>query len=505
MQIDTVVPQMERLSNEVRGDPLQMLEVQCAAYRAYSQILHNQIKYLNRKNAAARKTKEMQNTATTSHEIQFRALLEQELLSENYNCFVDHVNETFKNAFLGAGENWLKLGASIISKETTFEVLKEMKVKLPLCYTFFVTLSVSPSQKGRSRYEQSSHEKELMGLLAFLRGARQRNCKKLTWWALVNTIVYMSRGVTKIAIQKSVDDRDALSISACINNKLPQIRNSMENSAKRLLARETFVLVGFDNMQVVKPLKSQRDGRSSCSITGTVMYALCMDYILPKIGMKLLGPSDKIHTIQDAKRIVNGSVVVTAKGVDGVCTEVNLPSHAWSLILTEPPCEFTFIQPTPRIVIESWPFAINELSFEKSKTEILFSPNPSKAQACMSAKNLREIYSLINSCKQFKKYLSKRSLIDELTSDANEWSISIASVFSVITRSKKRLENATSFPARLSALYGALSENSSKVSILPLSEHDDISIAGAEKNLAKIIELVSLSSGIDYRHFYIAG
>ena len=284
MQIDTVVPQMERLSNEVRGDPLQMLEVQCAAYRAYSQILHNQIKYLNRKNAAARKTKEMQNTATTSHEIQFRALLEQELLSENYNCFVDHVNETFKNAFLGAGENWLKLGASIISKETTFEVLKEMKVKLPLCYTFFVTLSVSPSQKGRSRYEQSSHEKELMGLLAFLRGARQRNCKKLTWWALVNTIVYMSRGVTKIAIQKSVDDRDALSISACINNKLPQIRNSMENSAKRLLARETFVLVGFDNMQVVKPLKSQRDGRSSYSITGTVMYALCMDYILPKIG-----------------------------------------------------------------------------------------------------------------------------------------------------------------------------------------------------------------------------
>ena len=221
--------------------------------------------------------------------------------------------------------------------------------------------------------------------------------------------------------------------------------------------------------------------------------------------MKLLGPSDKIHTIQDAKRIVNGSVVVTAKGVDGVCTEVNLPSHAWSLILTEPPCEFTFIQPTPRIVIESWPFAINELSFEKSKTEILFSPNPSKAQACMSAKNLREIYSLINSCKQFKKYLSKRSLIDELTSDANEWSISIASVFSVITRSKKRLENATSFPARLSALYGALPENSSKVSILPLSEHNDISIAGAEKNLAKIIELVSLSSGIDYRHFYIAG
>ena len=73
----------------------------------------------------------------------------------------------------------------------------------------------------------------------------------------------MGRGLTKVAIQKSVDNRDALSVSAFINSKLPLIRNSMENSTKRLLARETFVLVGFDNMQVVKHLKSQRDGRSS--------------------------------------------------------------------------------------------------------------------------------------------------------------------------------------------------------------------------------------------------
>ena len=54
----------------------------------------------------------------------------------------------------------------------------------------------------------------------------------------------MGRGLTKVAIQKSVDNRDALSVSAFINSKLPLIRNSMENSTKRLLARETFVLVG---------------------------------------------------------------------------------------------------------------------------------------------------------------------------------------------------------------------------------------------------------------------
>ena len=288
-QIDSVIPQMERMSDEARGDPLQMLEVQCSAYQVYYGILNNQIRELRRNLAAALEKKEMPNEATSTNDKkavhnQFRVLLERELSGAGYNQFVDYVDDIFKNAIHGAGEKWLQLGDSIVSSKTTFQILGEMKAKLPLCYAFYIMLSISPSQKGRSRHRNMSQQKELMGLISFFCGVRQRNCKKLTWWALVNTIVHMGRGMSKISMQKSVNNRDSLSVGAFMSNKLPLIKSSMDNSAKNLLAKEKFVLVGYDNMQIVKSQKSQRDGKSSYSITGTVMYALCMDYIRPTFG-----------------------------------------------------------------------------------------------------------------------------------------------------------------------------------------------------------------------------
>ena len=221
--------------------------------------------------------------------------------------------------------------------------------------------------------------------------------------------------------------------------------------------------------------------------------------------MKLLDPNKLLHTVQATTRLENGGVIVAAKGSDGMITEVILPATGWNLVLNELPVEFTFDQPTPRIVIQNWPFTMNEQLFEKSKSAILFSANPSKDQTSMTPKNLRNIYSIIEACSQFKTYFSESSLIDELTGDVDEWSVSLASIFAVMKSSKKRLERATSFPIRLLNLYGISPGKSSKVLILPLSEHDDISIAGAEKNFAKIIELVSLLSGIEDRHYYIAG
>ena len=41
LEMGSFVPRMERSANEARGDPIQMLEVQCAAYRVYAESLQN--------------------------------------------------------------------------------------------------------------------------------------------------------------------------------------------------------------------------------------------------------------------------------------------------------------------------------------------------------------------------------------------------------------------------------------------------------------------------------
>ena len=112
---------------------------------------------------------------------------------------------------------------------------------------------------------------------------RLKNKASLTWWAMVETLSRIARGIPKAASYTNVSSGYAMAYST-VFRKLNEFTPMVREYNKRLLQGEVSLDTGFDNFQLFLSKKYQRDGKSASSLHATCRLAKRSFPVLPSVG-----------------------------------------------------------------------------------------------------------------------------------------------------------------------------------------------------------------------------
>ena len=122
--------------------------------------------------------------------------------------FVDRIDSIYYQAILTNFEEWHDPSCPIIPDLVVDSMIVEFEVSYPLAAHFFSTLTKNTRTKSMTIIRNNN--KRHIAVVQFLSMARIRNSRKLTWWALVESLSLMARGIPKAATSNSVMNRQAL-------------------------------------------------------------------------------------------------------------------------------------------------------------------------------------------------------------------------------------------------------------------------------------------------------
>ena len=112
---------------------------------------------------------------------------------------------------------------------------------------------------------------------------RLKNKASLTWWAMVETLSQIARGIPKAASYTNVSSGYAMAYGTLFR-KLNDLTPMVREYNKWLLQGEASLDTGFDNFQSFLSTKFQRDGKSANSLHATCMLAKRSFPVLPTVG-----------------------------------------------------------------------------------------------------------------------------------------------------------------------------------------------------------------------------
>ena len=139
-------------------------------------------------------------------------------------------------------------------------------------------------QRAESRPDTSVLlKKRFLNLQHFLSMCRLKNSNQLTTWALIESLSQIARGIPCVGSGDSVMRRYSLTYPT-VFRKLHELAPSVRENTRRLLKTEIALDIGFDNFQIFKNKKYQRDGSSANIMHATCRLAKRAIPIIPSVG-----------------------------------------------------------------------------------------------------------------------------------------------------------------------------------------------------------------------------
>ena len=208
-----------------------------------------------------------------------------ELSKTKTDDFVQYVDDVYYSAIVKHIENGHDPSSPLVADSVIHIMLTQFERIFPFTSLVFSTAS-SVLKKKNNSFSTHDMKRRYLAIAQFLGMVRLRNSHKLVWWAMVESLSQISRGLQKRATINSVLTRQALSFST-VFRKLNAFTPMVVQYNRRLLQGEANLDTAFDNFQLFISKKYQRDGKSLDSIHATCRLAKRSFPVTPTVGSVL--------------------------------------------------------------------------------------------------------------------------------------------------------------------------------------------------------------------------
>jgi len=242
----TVAPVLHQLLKETEHDVVQTLELKAAHYQTKCKRLTDRVSDLESKLDALQAV----GTAKDTHKALVRQALE--LVSKEIagaESFIDDVGNNYQQAFENHAGAWHTYSEVIIPTSMEKYHLERYHRECPLVSS---ALRILMGGAG----DESQGQKSTKAFKFFLAMARNRNKNNLVYWASVETLALMGKGITREQIKPSQKRRFAASPQKVDGLLLLHYQQS-KHRGKLLLSKEPSLTEGADNYQTVTLSKFQ--------------------------------------------------------------------------------------------------------------------------------------------------------------------------------------------------------------------------------------------------------
>lgn len=203
-----------------------------------------------------------------------------ELCQSQYVAFVNIFDQVYYRSFIDHFGSWYDPSAPLVSDVKIEALVCLFEKSFP--YTSCSLHTASNSMRSLKTINTTFYMKKFITYQHFLSMCRLRNKNKLTWWAMVEGLPQVARGLTKAATTHNVISWYSLSYPT-IFRRLNQFAPALRDSNRKLLQSQVSLDCRFDNFQVFMCTKFQRAGLLANSMHATCRLAKRYVSVLPTV------------------------------------------------------------------------------------------------------------------------------------------------------------------------------------------------------------------------------
>jgi hypothetical protein len=295
-KITSVVAKLESKLKSVDGDVQQTTSLLLAYYQKQSYCLQNEVSKLQ----AQIQSREDE---AVSYSADFPQLLKSKIEHPALVSFCQEVDGCYLFQIKQHYNGFHYLNSPLVSVDYRLSIYNKIREYFPGHCDVFDSLAFS-EYRLKPCFDDSSRRREikLAVVTHFLALCHQHNSDLLCHWAMVETLAFMSKGLPKLAMQHSANQRYATSPTYAMN-ELDRIYETGQPTVNAAILAQSYLGVGLDNYQRVHQKSYQNNGQSSITHRGTVSFLRCMMMPSLPLGTILKSPWGDSYSVYESSKL----------------------------------------------------------------------------------------------------------------------------------------------------------------------------------------------------------
>ena len=268
----------------VEGDVTATYE---ALYKYYKSAMEV---WRNKANDASKKVKKKKGEKEMSRLENAKELLEEELDGQSLSMFVAMADKHWYNAILEHYKKFHSISDELIPEDTYVELFDKMAKKFPLHAAALLDILLHDSFYEPARYNPASlNERKKVAITHFFAMARARNKSNMKYWAMIETLAVLGKGISKVTTRSSAG-RDFCCTVQYTFGKLKEIYDMCQPDIKAVLRNELTISFVLDNYQKIIPKRTQKDGKASIVHRATASSVMRNKIPMVPVGSVMISP-----------------------------------------------------------------------------------------------------------------------------------------------------------------------------------------------------------------------